>query len=165
MAVSRAKKEEILAKASDVFANAKTTVFVHFHGLDGNTTKEMRSEMKKENVSFTVAKKTLINLAAQNVNVEGNIPAFGDGEVAYAYSFEDQMAPARLVQEFAKKTEGGIEIIGGIFDGEFKTKEEMQEIANIPSLDILRGMFVNIINSPIQRTAIALGQIAEKKEA
>jgi len=39
----------------------------------------------------------------------------------------------------------------------------MNEIANIPSLDVLRGMFVNIINSPIQRTAIALGQIAEKK--
>lgn len=165
MAISRQKKEEILKNASEVFNDSLTTVFVHFSGLDANTTNEMRSEMNKESVKFTVAKKTLIKMAAQNAKVDGEIPEFGDGEIGFVYSFEDQMAPARLVKEFAKKTDGKIEIIGGIFDGQFKTKEEMQSIADIPSLDTLRGMFVNIINSPIQRTVVALGQIAEKKEA
>ncbi len=54
-------------------------------------------------------------------------------------------------------------ILGGVFDGVYKSKEEMTEIASIPSLQTLRGMFVNVINSPIQGLAVSLNQIAEKK--
>lgn len=43
------------------------------------------------------------------------------------------------------------------------SQAEMEEIATIPPLDVLRGKFVNIINSPIQRTAIALGEIAKSR--
>jgi len=164
MAVTREIKDKALEKASKVFNEGKATVFVHFSGLDGNTVKDMRAEMKKEGVNYTVIKKTLIKKAAGESSVKGEIPAL-DGEIALAYSFEDLTAPGRLVKEFAGKTGGKIEILGGVFEGEFKTKEEMTEIANIPSLDVLRGMFVNIINSPIQRMAIVLDQIAQKKEA
>jgi ribosomal protein L10 len=92
------------------------------------------------------------------------------GELAIAYlSAEasakdgDPIAPARNVYSFQKKLDGKVSIIGGIFDGEYKDQSAMMSIALIPSLDTLRGMFVNVINSPIQRLAIALGQIAEKK--
>ena len=61
-----------------------------------------------------------------------------------------------------KKLDGKVSIIGGIFDGEYKSQAEMLSIASIPSLQVLRGMFVNVINSPIQRFAIALNAIASK---
>jgi len=53
--------------------------------------------------------------------------------------------------------------MGGVFEGRFMTAAEMEEVAKIPTLEVLRGKFVNIINSPIQRWVIALGQIAEQK--
>ncbi len=163
MAVSKEIKEKALAKAKDIFDKSKSTVFVHFSKLEGNEVKDLRSEFIKENVKYTVLKKTLIKKTASEAGLKGELPQL-DGEIALAYSTEDATAPARLVQEFSKKINNKIEIVGGVFEKVFKNKEEMQEIASIPSLDVLRGMFVNVINSPIQRCAIALGQISEKKE-
>ncbi len=162
MAVTRETKEKALAKAKDIFSNSEAAVFVHFSGLEAETVREMRAKMKEEGVGYTVIKKTLIKKAASESDIDGELPDL-IGEVAVSYSETDPSAPGRLVKEFAKSTGGKIEIIGGFFEGSFKNKEEMIEIANIPSLDVLRGMFVNVINSPIQRMAIALGQIAEKK--
>ena len=162
MAVTREIKEKVLEKASKIFNEGEAVVFVHFSGLNGAEVKEMRSEMKKDGVGYTVAKKTLIKKAADESSLKGDLPEL-DGEIALAYSFNDMTAPARMVKEFAGKTGGKVEIVGGVFEGEFKNKAEMTEIANIPSLDTLRGMFVNIINSPIQRAAIVLNEIAKTK--
>jgi len=163
MAVSKDIKEKVLQKAKDIFDKSKSTVFVHFSGLEGNDVEDLRSNFYKEDVKYTVIKKTLIKKVAAESELKGELPQL-DGEIALAYSTEDATTPARLVKEFSKKLDNKVEIVGGIFERAFKNKEEMQEIANIPSLDVLRGMFVNVINSPIQRCAIALGQIAVNKE-
>jgi large subunit ribosomal protein L10 len=84
------------------------------------------------------------------------------GELCLAFS-DDLIAPARNVYNFQKKFDKKISIMGGVFDGSFKNAGEMMEIAMIPSLDVLRGMFVNVINSPIQGLVLALNAIAEKK--
>jgi large subunit ribosomal protein L10 len=162
MAVTRQIKEKALEKANDIFANAQSAVFVHFSGLEGEEVRNMRAKMKDEGVGYSVIKKTLIKKAAADSKIDGELPVL-DGEIALAYSEGDATAPARLVKEFAKVTGDKVEIVGGFFEGKFQDKAQMTEIANIPSLDVLRGMFVNVINSPIQRAAIALGQIAEKK--
>ncbi len=164
MAVTRQIKEKALEKAKDIFDKSESAVFVHFSGIEGEEVREMRAKMKNEGVGYTVIKKTLIKNAAENSKISGDLPQL-DGEIALAYSAEEATAPARLVKEFAKSTGNKVEIVGGFFEGAFQDKAQMTEIANIPSLDVLRGMFVNVINSPIQRTAIVLSQIAEKKEA
>ena len=58
-----------------------------------------------------------------------------------------------------------ISILGGIFEGKVVAAEMMREIAMLPSLDVLRGMFANIVNSPRQRFAIALSEVAKTKSA
>ena len=84
------------------------------------------------------------------------------GESGIAYS-TDLIAPARNVYEFQKKFKDQVNIVGGVFDGAYMDKNGMIAIASIPSLDTLRGMFVNVINSPIQGFVMALDQIAKKK--
>ena len=89
------------------------------------------------------------------------------GEIALVYATDantpDVTAPARGVFSFEKKLDGRVAIVGGIFEGAFLDKEGMLQIATIPSMHVLRGMFVNVINSPIQGLVVALGQIAGKK--
>jgi len=162
MAVSKETKEKVLQKTQDIFDKSESTVFVHFSGVEGNEIKDLRSDFMKEGVRYSVIKKTLIKKVAADSKIEGELPQL-EGEIALAYSEEDSTAPARMVKEYSKKLGKKIQIVGGIFEKTFKNQEEMMEIANIPSLDVLRGMFVNVINSPIQRCAIALGQIAEQK--
>jgi large subunit ribosomal protein L10 len=163
MAIKKDKKVDIMSRVRDIFDKNVSTVFVNFHGLSVGETTTLRSNLRGQSVGFTVAKKTLIKRALDELTVEGNIPELL-GEVAIAYG-EDSIAPAREVYEFQKTHKNNVAILGGIFEGKYKDKEEMTEIASIPSMQVLRGMFVNVINSPIQGLAVALNEIAKSKEA
>jgi len=159
MAFTRKQKEATVEKLGGLLKNSETVAFVNFHGLGVIDTTEMRRELAENGVGYTVAKKTLIRKVLGDMNVSGEIPDL-DGEVAIAYG--SQTEPARGVYEFGKRHVGTLSLLGGIFEGRYVGKDEITNIATIPSLEVLRGMFVNLINSPIQRFAIALSEIAKK---
>jgi len=171
MAITKEKKKEIVSDLEKAVSKSKSVVFVNFHKLLVKDVSAIRRSLKSENVGYVVAKKSLFKRVLDGMKIKGDRPEL-NGELALAYlsgeasaksDGEDLIAPARNIYGFQKKLEGKVSILGGIFDGEFKSQAEMMEIASIPPLDVLRGMFVNIINSPIQRFAVALNQIAEKK--
>ncbi len=160
MAITKAKKVDILARLGEVKDTADSIVFVHYKGLSVADTTTMRKELREKGVGMFVAKKTLMKRAFDGVYT-GEMPTL-DGEIAVAYS-ADPMAPAQNMKEFSTKFKEKITIEGGVFQGVYKSKAEMIEIASIPSLHVLRGMFVNVINSPIQGFVVALNAISEKK--
>lgn len=160
MAITKAKKTEILSKLDGIKKDAQSIVFVNFKGFGGKDATAMRAALRKEGVGYVVAKKTLIKRAFDGAYT-GEIPAL-EGEIAVAYS-ADALAPAQKVKEFAGKFKDNLAIVGGVFEGSYKTQSEMIEIASIPSLDVLRGMFAQLINSPRQRFAVVLSKVAETK--
>jgi large subunit ribosomal protein L10 len=163
VAITKEKKTEILEKLKGIVDKSKSMVFVNFHGLSVGDTTTMRSKLREEGVGYFVSKKTLTKIALDGSKATGDVPSL-DGELAIAYSSEDETLPAREIYEIGKKFKDGLQILGGIFDGVFKNKEEMMEIAQIPSHQVLKGMFVNVINSPIQGLVVALNEVAKKKE-
>ena len=163
MAISKEKKRAIIVKLDEVFKEASSIVFVGFSKLAVKDTSKLRKELLQSGVKYFVAKKTLIRLALSKLGYGGEIPAL-PGEVAIAWTTgEEVTTPASGVYTFGKKLKGALTILGGVFDGAFVDAQKMTAIATIPSLPILRGMFANIINSPIQRFAIALGEVAKTK--
>jgi large subunit ribosomal protein L10 len=160
VAITKAKKETILAKLEAIKKDAKTLVFVKFKGVSVADTSAMRKVLREAGVGYFVAKKTLMKRAFGDTYT-GEMPAL-DGEIAVAYS-EDQIAPAQNIKDFAKKYKEAIAIAGGVFEGAFKTKEEMTVIASIPGMQVLRGMFAQVVNSPRQRFAVVLSKVAETK--
>ena len=163
MAITKEKKEEMLQNVTEAVKTSQSMVFVNFHGLSVSDVTELRKGLRDNEVAYKVAKKTIIKRALNDSTIEGEVPAL-DGEVAIAYG-EDLIAPAREVYEFQKKHKESMQILGGIFEGRYMDKEEMTNIASIPPLQVLRGQFVNLINTPIQQLVVAMGQIAEKREA
>jgi len=162
MAIDKAKKQQIVARVQDILKTSKSVVFVNFHKLPVSEATEIRKELRSKDVQFTVAKKTLTKLALQSSGVTGELPTL-DGELALVYS-EDLLAPAREIFSFQKKFDKKVTILGGVFEGAYKSKEEMTAIASIPSRQTLYAQFVNIINSPIQGLVLALNAVAEKKQ-
>lgn len=165
---TKQQKVELVQKLEDAFKAAASTVFVHFKGVNIAEETQMRRELRGSNVKYTVAKKTLIKRALTGLghNVE-EVPL--EGEVAVAHGGGDDVtAAARLMHEYGKKFLGPnkevkISILGGLFEGKLVGQKTMQEIATIPSMLALRGMFANVINSPRQRFAIALSEVAKTK--
>ena len=161
MARTKVEKKEILEKLEKIVKDAKSMVFVNFHGLNVGDTTQVRRKLKSESVGFFVSKKSLTKKALDGQKIAGVLPEL-TGEVGLAYGV-DLIAPAREIHEFQKKYKGNISILGGVFEGKFMSKEEMMGIALIPSQKTLHSMFVNIISSPMRGLVVALDQIAKKK--
>jgi large subunit ribosomal protein L10 len=160
MAITKAKKEDILKKLEGVRKDAQSIVFVHYKGLALSHTTALRKALREKGVGYFVAKKTLMKRAFGDT-FTGTMPVL-DGEIAVAYS-TDAIAPAQGVKEFADKFKDNLAIVGGVFEGVYKDKAEMTEIASIPPLETLRGMFAQLINSPRQRWAVVLSEVAKTK--
>ena len=160
MAITKAKKQDILAKLEDIKKDSESIVFVSFKGVTVGDTTTMRKSLREQGIGYFVAKKTLMKRVFGGA-FEGEMPTL-DGEIAVAYS-ADAILPAQQIKEFGKKFKDNVAIVGGIFQGVFKNREEMTEIASIPPLPALRGMFAQLINSPRQRFAVVLSKVAEKQ--
>lgn len=161
MAITKEKKQDIVKKVTELLKASKSIVFVNFHKVSVLEMTEIRKQLRSHGVGFYIAKKTLTKRALNESAVSGDMPELA-GEVAIVYG-EDQLAPAREIFSFQKTLDKRISILGGIFDGAFKGKGDMETIASIPGRQTLYAQFVNLINSPIQGLVIGLNAIAEKK--
>ena len=157
----KSKKVDLIKNLEKEIKGSQSLVFVNFHGLKVADETKLRRELRDKEVGYKVSRKTLLKRALTG-KAEGTIPELG-GEVAIAFSSNDSIAPAREVYNFQKTHKVILNILGGIFEGKFVDGTKMQEIAMIPSREVLYAQFVNLINSPIQRFAVVLDQIAAKK--
>lgn len=163
MAKTKAQKQEIIEKLAEAMKNSASSVFVHFSGVSVADESAMRRALRGDAVRYTVARKTLIRRALDSLGIQhAELPLQGELAVAYGGG-DDSTLAARLVHGFGEKLAGKLTIVGGIFEGALKDQAQMQEIATIPSLDVLRGMFAQVINSPRQRFAVVLSKVAETK--
>lgn len=163
MAKTRQQKQEIIGKLESAFKTAASSVFVSFTGVTVADESAMRKTLREAGLKYFVAKKTLIDRALTS---SGHEPQEMKGEIAVVYNTAeggDPVAPARLIHEFAQKLKDKLAIAGGIFEGTLRDAVSMMEIATIPSMDVLRGRFANVVNSPIQRFAIVLSEVAKTK--
>lgn len=172
MALKKEKKKEIVHELGKIIKDAKSFVFVNFHGLNVAGVSKVRRKLREEKLGYVVAKKTLLRRALAEHKFEGELPPL-EGEVALVYlpaapdaaqaGDEDSLAPAREIHGFSKELKDTLKIVGGIFEGKYLDAKAMLGIATIPTREVLIAQFVNLINSPIARLAIVLDQIAQKK--
>ena len=158
--LQKSKKEEMIKEMEGAIKSSESVVFVNFHGLTVSDETKLRQDLREKGVNYKVGRKTLLRRALTG-KAQGEIPELA-GEVAIAYS-QDATASAREIYNFQKAHKGLLSIIGGIFEGKFLDQAKMLEIAMIPSREVLYAQFVNLINSPIQRFAVVLDQIAQSK--
>jgi large subunit ribosomal protein L10 len=161
MAVTKQQKQEMLSELSEIM-KAPVVVFSSFTDMNVGDDTEMRKTFRDNDVQYHVYKKTLVRRVAEESNHDGSVPDM-EGTVAVSWSDDPTGAP-REVYAFQKSLADKISIQGGIFEGVFKNREEMLEIAQIPGMDELRGMLANVLNAPVAGLAIALSAVAEGKE-
>jgi len=161
MAITRQKKEEVVAKVEGIATQSSTIVFTHVKKLGVAEQNEMRKALRAQNVGYTIAKKTLLNLGLSKAKFSGTEPVL-EGEIAIAYG-ADEIAPAREMAVFIKKYPEQLSFAGGVFGGAFVDKAGIISIASIPGMQQLRGQLVQLINSPIQRLATVMHENAKKQ--
>jgi len=115
---------------------------------------KLRKNFVEKGVEFTVAKNTLIKLAAKEVGISG-VDEFLEGPTAIAFGYDDPTSPARVIKEFLKDFDKP-SVKGMIFDGEIFTSDQFDKIANLPSKEQLLSKLVGMLNSPMSKLSSVL---------
>ncbi len=147
MPKTRKQKEDTLSSLSDGLKSAKASVFANFQGLTVAEADEFRNICRKEGINVLVAKKTLLRKAFDQIGLEADPKVF-EGGVATFFGQSDEIAPARVVADFAK-THKVVSIFGGVFEGKFIGADYVNNLASLPSKPQLLAQLVGSLNAPV----------------
>ena len=157
------QKQIIIDEIKDKFERAESAVVIDYMGITVAEADEMRKKLREAEVDYTVYKNTLVKRAIEGTKYEA-LGEILEGPSGFAFSYDDATAPARALND-ARKAYKKMEFKGGIIEGEYYDKENIEKIAAIPSRDTLISKFMGSIQSPIANFARVVAQIAEQKEA
>lgn len=159
--MDQAQKREAVAALKDVFSGASSVVVAHYSGLNVAQITDLRRRMRNAGASFKVTKNRLTKLALDGTPYNQIADLF-TGPTAIAYS-DDPVAPAKVAVEFAKGNENLI-VLGGAMGETRLDIGGVKALAELPSLDELRGQLIGLLNAPATKIARVLqapaGQLA-----
>lgn len=168
------EKQVIVQEIADKFRNAQTAVLVDYRGLNVEEVTELRAKAREAGIDYKVYKNSMMRFAAKETGFEGLLDVLV-GPTAIAFCDSDPVAPAKLLSEFAKDHKA-LEIKAGMVDGKVLDVKGVEDLAKLPSREVLVAKalgglnapiagFVNVLNGNIRGLAVALNAIAEQKQA
>ena len=158
------EKQAIVAELTAKLQSAAAGVLVDYRGITVAEDTALRAELRKNNVDYAVVKNTLLRFAVNNCGMS-ELDGLLNGTTSLAVCNDDPVAPARVINDFAKKLNDRFEIKGGFMDGKVIPLSEVMALAEIPPLPTLRAQVLGTMLAPISGLACVLKQIAEKQGA
>ena len=158
MAISRDKKQTLVAELTELLKDAKGTAFARYQTLTVADLQELRKAAREAGVTIKVVKNRLVRVALQEIDTyKETDTSLLVGQLVYAVSTEDEVMPAKVLDTFAK-THPALQLAGG-FSGEGLTISEadVKALAGLPSKDQLVAQVVSQLLSPVHDTVNALG--------
>lgn len=156
------KKAKVL-EIKEKMEKAQGMVFAKYQGLTVEEDTELRKKLREAGIEYKVYKNTLTTLAAKELELDG-IVSYLEGPVSVAFGYEDATAPARILNDFAK-THKKLELKAGIVEGSVYDSKAIEQIATIPSREVLIAKLLGSFKAPVSNLAYALNAIKEKKES
>jgi large subunit ribosomal protein L10 len=150
MPITHDKKQAIASELSELLGGAKSTVYAKYDGLSVAQLQTLRRAAREKHVAIKVVKNRLVRVAMQQTaNLKQADTGVLKGQLLYAISSEDEVAPAQALAAFAKTNES-LKLAGGITaDGLVLGEADVKALAALPTKDQLRGQLVGTIAAPL----------------
>ena len=161
------EKQAIVEALTERLQGASAGIVIDYKGITVAEDTQLRANMRKEDVEYSVVKNTLLRFAAKNVGLD-ELDSVLNGTTSLATTSADPIAPFRIVKEFTSKLpkdSNKFVIKAAFMDGKMLSDSEVTEIAALPSKDALYGKVLGTMLAPITGLAVVLKQIAEKMGA
>lgn len=149
MAKTKEQKKQIIKDLTKKINQAKSVIFVNFNKLGVKENEDLRNSLREVKGEYYVAKKTLMDLALKDAGIKDVQVKESAGQIAAIFGYEDEVAPAKIVDKFKKDKEGQIEFVCGILENEFIDVATVSELAKLPSKPELYAKIVGSINAPV----------------
>lgn len=157
MAISRDKKQTLVDEMKTLLADSKMTVFARYQGLSVADLQELRAKAREAGVTIKVVKNRLVRVAVEDTkHLKGVDTSSLTGQLVYAMSTEDEVAPAQVLNEFAK-THDALQFVGAISgEAAVLSDAEVKALAGLPSKNQLIAETVAQLLSPVHDVTNAL---------
>ncbi|MCF8566020.1 50S ribosomal protein L10 [Alicyclobacillus tolerans] len=159
----REEKEQVVREIADRLTRSKSTIVTDYRGLNVAEVTELRKQLREAGIEYQVLKNTLARRAAAQVELAG-LDEYLVGPTAIAFGYEDVVAPAKVLNDFAKKHKA-LELKGGVVEGRIVSAQEIDSLANLPSREGLLSMLLSVLQAPMRNFAYAVQQVADKQGA
>jgi large subunit ribosomal protein L10 len=151
LAISRQRKEELVAQYIELLNGSRAVFLTEYTGVTVNQLEELRGEIRKVDGAFHITKNTLLRHALQEVG--RSLPdEMLTGQTAAGFALGELPSLAKALVDFAEKEET-FTIKGGLMNGEFLSAAEIEALAKLPSLDELRAQIIGLVNAPARNVA------------
>jgi len=158
--LNRTEKEAVVGQLHEKMARAKTAILAEPRGLDVATVTELRRRCREAKVEYRIVKNTLAIRAAKGTSLEQLAKQFV-GPTALVLSYDDVVAPAKLLAEFAKDRDN-FAIRTAVVEGKVIDAKGVQALAKMPGLPELRARIAGTLNQPAIRLARMIGTPGQK---
>jgi len=149
---TRAKKAGIVSDLNERFARAKGAVLAEFSGLSVEEMTSLRVTLRKSDVDFKVLKNTLARQAAEGTP-SASLASGLKGQVGVALGYDDPVALAKAVLDFAKSREDRFRVRMGVIEGKPCDAAQLKAVASLPSREVLLGQMAGTFQAPVQKMA------------
>jgi len=157
--VLKAKKQEFVQELEEIYKESASVIVTHYRGLTVSQVTALRKSLKEKGANFKVVKNTLSKIAANNVGLD-SMGELLSGPTAIAYS-KDPISAAKGIVEFTKSNDSLL-VVGGLVDQKIFTADQVKQLAQLPSLDELRGKIVGVLQAPAAKIAAVLNAPASQ---
>ncbi len=157
------QKQAFVDDLAEKLKKAAGGVIVDYKGISVEDDTKLRKELREGGIHYFVVKNTLLKRAAEKAGIEGLESAL-TGTTAIALSDEDIITAPKILFKKSEDSKGAFSIKLGFIDGKVISKEEVEEYAKLPTKETLLSQLVFMLQSPMQRFAIAINEIAKKNE-
>ena len=147
MAISREKKEKMVADYVDKMSRSQVLILADYRGLTVANMTDLRQRLREQNGGFHVVKNSLFALALQQSGVEVP-PDRLDGPIAVGFSFGDSSAVAKTLLDFARETQI-LEVRGAILSGQFLGAAQVRAIADLPPREVVLAQLLGTVQGPM----------------
>lgn len=156
------QKQQHVDVITEQLKNSVSTILVDYRGLTVAEVTELRKQLRDAGIEFKVYKNTMTRRAADSLGLS-ELNEFLVGPSALAFSNEDVIAPAKIINNFAKEHEA-LEIKAGVIEGSYVPVEDVKAIASLPSREGLLSMLLSVLQAPVRNFAYAVKAVGEDKE-
>ena len=154
------QKQKLVSELAEEMRNSVSGVLVNYQGITVDDDTKMRKTLREAGVKYKVVQNSLTGRACDEVGF-GEMKQHLVGMTAIAISENDAVAPAKVLKEYAEKIES-FQILAGYVDGIVIDAKKVEELAEIPSKEILIAKLLGSIRSPLYKFAYAVKAIADK---
>lgn len=155
-------KQEAVDVVTAKLRESATTVVADYRGLNVSQVTELRKQLREAGIEFQVLKNSLLRRATAAAELTELDEAL-TGPTAVAFSNEDVVAPARILNDFAKKNDA-LQLKGAVVEGRVIGVDEIKALAELPSREGLLSMLLSVLQAPVRNFALAVKAVAEKEE-